>query len=132
MTEYLGRARRSGRIPWEAIGTTTSTCGEASGFADVDHFRQSVKDTAADYKLNRQIGQPNHLEIWSEAAGMVPQVSSMVADWSVPVRSTQGFDSITAKYQIARTIALRDRPTIIGVIGDHDTHGLAVIDSRAG
>jgi len=129
--EIVGRARRAGLIPWDAIRDDHIYRRGGDGFTGIDHFRESVKESAASYALDRQIGQPQHLEIWVEAAGMVPQVASMVDDWSVPVRSTQGFDSITAKQAIARTIALRDISTIIGVIGDHDAHGLAVIDSRS-
>jgi hypothetical protein len=86
---------------------------------------------AESYRRDRQQGQSVYLEVWVEAAGMVPQVASFVSGFSVQVLSSSGFDSVTLKRQIGLEIAARDVRTVIGFIGDHDDDGLAVIDSRA-
>ena len=129
--EVLNRGRRSGVFRWEAIRDDGLSLGHDLTFDSPADFHDYLNDRANDYKRDRQEGQDQYLEIWVEAAGMVPQVASFTEDFSVPVLSSSGFDSVTIKRERALTIAVRDVPTIIGLIGDHDQHGLAVIDSRS-
>jgi hypothetical protein len=94
-------------------------------------FEKAFVHTAERYQRHRQDGQPQRLQIWCEAAGMVPRIASSVRAFGVPVLSSSGFDSVTIKHRIGLDIARRNMLTIIGVVGDHDPHGLAVVDSRA-
>jgi hypothetical protein len=86
---------------------------------------------AEDYERDHQDGQPFYTEIWVEAAGMMPQVARMVSEYDIPVYSSGGFNSTTAKYETARRIHRRDTPTRVLHIGDYDPSGVAIIDSLA-
>lgn len=135
LLEYLNRARRSGMIRWSSIRDdgfdTLGGGGWSSPQQMVDYFIRS----ADDYERNHQEGQPFYTEIWVEAAGMMPQVNQMVSEYDIPIYSSGGFNSTTAKYETALRIVSRakreGRPTRILHIGDYDPSGVAIVDSLA-
>ena len=65
-----------------------------------------------------------------EASGMVPQVERIAADFGIPVHSSGGFDSLTAKHDLA--CMLEDWPDAeVLHIGDHDPSGVHLFASLA-
>ena len=86
---------------------------------------------AEQFRLPRQSDQGQYLMLWCEAAGMVPQVEGFVQNFGIPVLSGGGFDSITGKHNLGRWIVTSDQLVVIGVIGDRDEDGLALLDGRA-
>ncbi len=135
LLEYLNRGRRSGMIPWSAIRDDGFDTSGGGGWDDPGQVISSVLYTAEAYTRDHQHGQPAFVEIWVEAAGMMPQVRDMVSDYSIPIYSSGGFNSTTSKYDSARRINTRyhreDRPTRVLHIGDYDPSGVAIIDSLA-
>ena len=83
--ELLGMARRSGRIPWEALRDDTEIRAEPVAYDGPDDFRAGLRQAALDYRLDRQAGQPVRLEIVCETAGMVPQLVAVADPYGVPV-----------------------------------------------
>jgi hypothetical protein len=81
--------------------------------------------------LNPKLGQPVAVEVWVEAAGMTPMIARIAHEYGADVFSCGGFDSVTAKYDTARRIARRSRPTTVLHVGDHDPSGLSILDSSA-
>jgi hypothetical protein len=80
--------------------------------------------------MDRQHGQERYLEVWVEAAGMAPMVGRVARDdYGVPVYSSGGFDSVTAKYQAAARMRDRDVPTTVLHIGDYDPSGVALFEA---
>ncbi|THA28233.1 hypothetical protein E4198_00005, partial [Streptomyces sp. RKND-216] len=77
LQETLGMARRAGRIPWEAIRDESGTAAVPAAFAGPDAFRAGLRRATEGYRLDRQEGQPVRLEVWCEAAGMVPQLAAI-------------------------------------------------------
>ncbi len=75
--------------------------------------------------IDRQQGQPRRLVVWCEAAGMAPQLQAICAPYSVPVFSSGGFDSVTAKHNIAHEFASLGSVVVLH-IGDHDPSGVHV------
>lgn len=129
LLEMMNRARRAGLVPFESIRDDGVTVEAAGGFSGKAGFWQAVQYTADNYQRRLQDGQPYALEVWVEAAGMVPQVARVAHEYGVPVYSSGGFDSLTAKYEAAgRALS---RPTVILSIGDHDASGWAVFDAAA-
>jgi hypothetical protein len=61
---------------------------------------------------------------------MVPLVEEIAAPYGITVLSSGGFDSTTAKYAMARTLAQFDRAEVLH-IGDHDPSGVHVFSSMA-
>jgi hypothetical protein len=84
--------------------------------------------------MNRQDGQERYLEVWVEAAGMAPMVSKVSLDFGVPVYSSGGFDSVTAKYDAAQRVLGRSREGVVTSvlhIGDYDPSGVALFEAAA-
>ena len=127
----LNRARRAGIVPFNAIRDDGVTHRGAGGF-DVPHFLHSLRYTAEAYRSDRLAGQPVRLELWVEAAGMVPQAARIAEKYGVPTFSSGGFDSTTAKYEAARRFMDADVPVTVLHIGDHDPSGISIFDAATG
>jgi len=81
--ELLGKARRARMIPFEAIRDDGAIQETGNWFSGPGQFWRAVKITAERYSVNRQAGQRRFLEIWVEAAGMVPQIVRVAEPFGV-------------------------------------------------
>jgi hypothetical protein len=129
--EYLNRGRRAGLIPFEAIRDDGEEVAAPLAFASREHFIQVARDLAADYRLDRQTGQPRYIEVWCEAAGMVPQLAAVVGEYGIPVRSSSGFNSLTVLHDAACRVLSREVYTLVLQVGDHDPSGRSILDRVA-
>lgn len=88
-------------------------------------FWATVADDASLYRRERLGGQQVRVEVWCEAAGMLPQPARVAHHYGVPVVSSSGFDSLTAKVDAARPAADDpDRPLTVLHVGDLDPSGV--------
>jgi hypothetical protein len=119
--EALNRARRAGIIPWTAIRDDGWQLHAPSSWvsADAMAFLRAVRD----FRVDRQEGQPVRLVIAVEAAGMLPQVQRVAAGFGVPCYAAGGFDSSTAKYELAQYLRRFPAAELLH-IGDHDPSGV--------
>lgn len=124
------RARRARQIPFSAFRDDGWVQSAPGYYDDAALFWSAVRAAAGNFKLDRQQGQAAYLELWCEAAGMVPQLERVAHPFGVPVFSGGGYDSITAKYTTAGRIALREVPTVILTVGDFDAEGRWIIRAR--
>lgn len=135
LLETLNRARRAGYIPFDAIRDDGFGGSVPHGYIDKLHAFQSFLSYANQYTRQRQQNQDTYHEIWVEAAGMVPQIYSRVSEFGIPVYSSGGFNSTTAKHDTAVRIAHRyqndGQVTRIVHVGDYDPSGVAIVDSLA-
>ncbi len=131
LVDVLGRARRARRIPMEAIRDDGVTTAGGTGWSSPERFLDAVVAEARGYVGDLTLGQPVAVEVWVEAAGMVPQVVRVADDYGIRVHSSSGFDSITAKHDAARRVLGRSRPTVVLHVGDHDPSGCSIVDSAA-
>ena len=99
------------------------------GYDGIDGLMRTIDTFVEDYGLNRQIGQPVYTIMACEAAGMVPQLAREAHPFGVSVMSGGGFDSITAKHDLAKEIAASDRPVRLLHIGDYDPSGVHVFNA---
>ena len=128
--ETINRARRGRLIAFNAIRDDGMVARWPQEFLSADEFWQMVNETVEDFSLSAQDGQRQYVEVWVEAAGMVPQAFEAVnPKYGVPVFSSGGFDSTTAKYDAARRFLERDRPTVVVHVGDYDASGIALFES---
>ena len=131
LCHHLANARRAREIPFDAIrddGVTTYALGH---FDDHEHFLRHVRELGESYTRNKLVGQELHIEVWCEAAGMLPQLHDVAEVYSVPVYSSGGFDSLTAKKGLANRICSVGKPTVVLHLGDRDPSGEAIFDSVA-
>lgn len=129
--EAVNRARRALLIGMDAIRDDGTTSTEAGGWTGVDDFQSAVAAWARGYRRDLGASQPDRIELWVEAAGMVPQAVRVARAFGVDVYSSGGFDSTTAKYVAAQRLVDDGRPPVILHVGDYDPSGLAIIDSAA-
>jgi hypothetical protein len=127
LTGILSRARRAGLLPWEAIrdGGLGRTV-EANYFANGDHFERSVRKWAEELHLDRQRDQAQVIELWCEAGGMVPILEGIADPYSCQVSTGGGYDSVTAKHNLAERAgerAAKGLKTVVLHVGDFDASG---------
>lgn len=132
LCEVVNRARRASVLAWDAFrddGTIVRTLNAYDG--PVDSIAAVRRTVECSYRRDRLAGQERRLEVWCEAAGMVPQLARVCEPFGVLVQSSGGFDSTTAKHETACRLADESRPTVILHIGDLDPSGIAVFDALA-
>lgn len=131
LCHHLANARRARLIPFHAIrddGVTTFNYGH---FDDSDAFLRYVRGLGRHYTRNKLAAQDVHIEVWCEAAGMLPQLKDVAEPFSVPVYSSGGFDSLTAKKRLADRICEISKESVILHLGDYDPSGETIFDSVA-
>jgi hypothetical protein len=127
LLETMNRARRGQLIPMDAIRDDGFRMDDAPGWTSKESFLSTFRHEAQNFTLDRQAGQERRILLWCEAAGMVPQLERVAHDYSVQVASSGGFDSLTSKHAIAKTLATE--PTLVLHIGDHDPSGVHMFGS---
>ncbi|MCT9094241.1 hypothetical protein N4G70_36180 [Streptomyces sp. ASQP_92] len=130
--EYVGMARRSGRIPWSAIRDDKQAVAEAPpSFIGPGHFWRTVEAIARDYRVDRQHGQVVRLELWSETEGMVPQLARVGEEFGISCYSGGGFDGLAGKHDAAERAIAGGKETCILHIGDYDASGEWILTALA-
>jgi hypothetical protein len=129
LCETLNKARRAKVVDMDAVRDDGFTNEIPNFFGSANHFLDSVKLSARLLRLDRQAGQARRLALWCEASGMVPQLQRIADPFGIGTYSSGGFDSVTAKHQIARLWA--DEPVTVLHVGDHDPSGVHCFSSLA-
>ena len=120
---HLAAARRARIVPFETIRDSGSAVVPMEHYRDADDFRRSVRRQAQGYRRNLLAGQPLHVEVWCEAAGMLPQLARVAHAYSVQVFASGGYNSLTVKKEIADRICAIGKPAAIAHLGDYDADG---------
>lgn len=128
LCDTLSKARRARMIPMNAIRDDGFSMDNNQGFDDGRDWLITVKHSLENFRLDRQQGQPRRLIVWVEAAGMVPQLRKVAGYYGVPVASSGGFDSLTAKHNTGKILASIGATTVLH-IGDHDPSGVHLYGS---
>jgi hypothetical protein len=131
LVEHLNRARRAALISFDAIRDDDTDIRTALGWDSPAEMLEAWLAMAETFRLDRQEGQPVRRIIMVEAAGMRPQIETGADDYGVPVISSGGFDSLTAKYALARALGTYDCETEVLQIGDYDASGEHLFSSLA-
>lgn len=128
LCEVLVRARRSGVLSWDDFRDDGFTRTSSTAWSSPADWAETVLDSARGYRLDRQSGQERRLVVWCEAGGMVPQLDRVARDYSIPVYCSGGFDSVTAKHDVAQEFARLGAATVLHV-GDLDPSGVHMFGS---
>jgi hypothetical protein len=115
-------------IPFEVIRDDGPSEVWFESYSGVDAFLAEMRAKADLYPRDRQEGQEAFLELWCEAAGMVPQLQRVAAPYGVPIFSAGGQSSVSSNYQTAGRVCARDVPTLILHVGDYDPTGESIFD----
>ena len=128
---HMSNGRRARRIPFHAVRDDGVSVIDPGHFASADAFQEYVRSLAASYERDKMSRQPYLIEVWCEAAGMQPQLARVTEKYSIPVYSSSGFDSTTAKYGLAQRICEGYKPAVILHLGDLDPSGLTIFNAAA-
>jgi hypothetical protein len=131
LCHHLTNARRAGFVPFNAIRDDGVTTIRMEHFENEDAFRLAMRRKAEGYRRNMLARQRVHVEVWCEASGMIVQLAKVAHRYSVPVYSSSGFDSLTAKKDLADRICEIGKPTVILHLGDYDPSGESVFKAVA-
>lgn len=130
---YLVRARRSRRIPFEAIRDDSASVMKHRHFDGEEDFYGYVNRLGRRYKQNKLADQGVKIRLHCEAEGMMPQLHGALEPYSVPVYSCSGFDSLTARRELAKwfhdTYIYFGKQPIMLHLGDYDPDGESIFDS---
>ena len=129
LIETMNRARRAELISFDVIRDDGHAITGNGVFSDMEAIDTYLQRFAEQLRIDRQRGQPQRIQVWCEAGGMVPQLERICDPFGVPVRSSGGFDSVTTKHDVAMTLS--DRRTMILHLGDHDPSGVHIFSSLA-
>ena len=111
LAETLVRARRARRVSFDSIRDDGTVTIENTFYGGIEDFHDETAKRIRGYRRDRQVGQPQYIELWCEAAGMLRQLAHVTADYSVPTFSCGGFSSLTAVHHIAGRALARNVPT---------------------
>lgn len=132
LTNILVRARRARMIPFEDIRDDGASVLEARHFAGEEAFYGYVQELGQRYERDKLARQKVDIRVYCEAAGMMPQIARVSRRYSVPVYSCSGYDSLTAKYDLAEAITAahtyHGRRTVVLHLGDYDPSGENIFD----
>jgi hypothetical protein len=131
LCSHLSNGRRGHRIPFAAIRDDGVSLVPVEHFEDADAFYGHVRHIGETYRRDKMARQPVYLEVWCEAAGMAPQLAEVARAYSITVYSCSGFDSTTAKKDIADRICREGRRAVILHLGDHDPSGVSIFEAAA-
>jgi hypothetical protein len=131
LAEMLVRARRARLIPFEHIRDDGTTLYPVMWYGGVEDFHNETARQAREYRRDRQAFQNVRIELWCEAAGMAPQLARVAHAYSIPVRSSGGFSSLTAVREIVDRARNRDMSTVLLHVGDYDPSGVSIFEAIA-
>jgi hypothetical protein len=133
LSNYLVRARRSRMIRFESIRDDGASVLQGKFYTGEEDFYGYIHEEAKSYERDKLANQKRDIRVYCEAAGMMPQLERVTHRYSVPVYSCSGFDSLTAKYDLADDVAKafnwHGRQTVILHLGDMDPSGETIFDA---
>lgn len=123
----LDDCRYAGLIDWDAIEDRGRRPYIPYSVRDVEH---ALQDTVEQYRLDRQDGQENHVEIWSEKDALSGILKRITEEYHVRLVINKGYTSSSAAYnayeRCVKTILAGKKMTIL-YFGDHDPSGIDMI-----
>lgn len=134
LCETANRARRAGLFRFAAIRDDGPARYEPASWADPEAFMADMRADAQRFRLDRQARQPLRLWVLCEAGGMAPMLARVANPYGVPVLTSGGFDSLTAKHDLAHELAAEmDTGTGAEILhlGDLDPSGEHLFTSLA-
>lgn len=131
LADHLVRARRARVVAFEAIRDDGVVTRPIERYADPEDFWDVTAARIRGYRRDRQAGQPCYLELWCEAAGMLPQLARVAEPYSVPVYSAGGYPSVTANRDVAERALGRNGRTVLLHVGDLDPSGTSIFTAMS-
>lgn len=127
LSGLLDDCRYGGLVDWDAIEDRGRIPKLPYAVRDMEH---AVQDTIDQYRLDRQIGQPRHIELWTEKDAISNILYRVTHNYHVRLVINKGYTSSSAAYQAYVRFVERlqlGQPITILYFGDHDPSGLDMV-----
>lgn len=124
LSKTLVIGRMNGLIDWNMIEDRLRT--PYLTYA-VDSIHEAIQDTINYYKLDRQEGQPIHIELWTEKDAVSNILKKSSQYFHIRLLVNRGYSSCSAMYEAYRRMTQVEKPILIIYIGDFDPSGLDMI-----
>ncbi len=128
LTKIIQDCRYSGVVDWDAVKVDGARAKQID--YSVEGVDDALDDTIRQYKLDRQEGQPNYIEVWCEKDTLVDLLRMITDKYHIPLCIAKGRQSTSAiykAYQRFRQEITNGRPVKVLYVGDHDPDGLDMI-----
>lgn len=133
LTTMLVRARRAQLIPFHYIRDDGTAVAGGGGWDSVEQFWAYIRSAHRSFSINRMVDQQVQIELWCEAAGMLPQMERASRFANVNCYSTGGFSSVTVTKEIADRVVMawddESKGTVFLHVGDYDPSGESIFTS---
>ncbi len=119
----LVKGRMAGIVDWEAIEDRLRV-----PFLPywVSGISEAIDDTIEQYRLDRQEGQENYIEVWVEKDALSGVLKRITSHYHVRLMVNRGYSSCTALHDAYERLKEKENSYIL-YLGDHDPSGLDMI-----
>ena len=127
LSSILDDLRQAAIIDWDAIEDRGR---RAQIPYYVDDVADALNDTIRHYRRNRQLGQMNHVEVWTEKDAISGILARVTNKYHVHLVVNKGYSSNSAMYVAYKRFSqsLKEGKNVyILYFGDHDPSGLDMI-----
>lgn len=125
--KVLDELRYSGLLDWSLFVDNER---EAEKPYQEDGPEESIQRVIDYYRLDRQDGQPKHLEVWTEKMGHKSYLEPIKRKYGFLLSLNKGYNSSVMQHEAYLRVAYsleRGKPVVILYVGDHDPSGLDMI-----
>lgn len=124
LSYLMVKARMGGLVDWSAIEDRVRLPDLKYWVEDIP---DALEDTIKHYRLNRQRGQANYLEVWCEKDALSGVLKRVTHEYHIMLCVNRGYSSATAMYDAAKRLKRAKQKSHILYLGDHDPSGLDMI-----
>lgn len=127
LSDLLVKGRMCGIVDWEAIVDRNRTPQLPYNYENPD---EALIDLGNTYRIDRQEGQDNYVELWVEKDALSEVLSRKSVHYHVNLMVNRGYTSCTAVYESAnrfRRAIKNGKSANIIYVGDHDPSGLDMV-----
>lgn len=115
------KLRRAGRAPYRWLADNSRWVRQPQTYGGVEEMLESGADY---YRRDLWRYNPVAVEVWCEKDALAGVLYEVTAEYAAPLYVVSGFSSLTYTYEAAQAIAIREKPTYIYYLGDHDPSGI--------
>lgn len=123
VSRLLSEARDNGSFPFEAVVDNGRRAHSYSSFDSVSEYVWNQKRSY--YRLDPWRGQRERIEIIVEKDGLLDMVARYTQHWRIPVRTVEGFSSVTRAKDLASHYGTGKHYTVL-YLGDFDPSGILI------
>jgi hypothetical protein len=125
LKSVVSKGRKAGLIDWDMIVDRTRQVVIPPHW---DSPADIVESAARSFRIDKWLGQPNHVEVMVEKEALAGILEPVCRDLDIPFTANKGYSSDSAMYRAGKRIRRKhlneDKTIFILYLGDHDPSGM--------